>query len=411
MNASHRLTSGFTSLLLGTGLSLVGCAGSGHDVDKSFVVGGSDVDISSAPWQVGLYLGMDPMGPPGELSRTMSSRFNFSVEMSPRKLGRGADNLDWFQICGGSIIADQWILTAAHCVNGGDAAYAVTAGSGDLTCGDTLLMDPAAEPCDGSQFARVDKVILAEGADAALLHLDRTLDLTTDTAKAIRLASADEVVTGMAAASTGWGMATEDVGFKIFFPMQLRGAGLELGETTDLADTIETEVVGLAAAGPVDVNGTTYQPGDSCFGDSGGPLVVAGADGKPVLAGIVSWGPDGCGVLGVYAGTASLADWVAETMAAPIIDPTVEPTCSGPVAHSAVATMPWCRGNELCVYISDDVPGHGGFHYLGRVRAGDVVKVHGTSLIGSHYDLVTYENPTTGKSICGYAANYFLEGI
>ncbi|VDI26252.1 Hypothetical predicted protein [Mytilus galloprovincialis] len=52
---------------------------------SSKIVGGSDADISEYPWQVSLQL---------------------------RNSG------SWYHICGGSIINNKWVVTAAHCVDG-----------------------------------------------------------------------------------------------------------------------------------------------------------------------------------------------------------------------------------------------------------------------------------------------------
>lgn len=59
---------------------------------------------------------------------------------------------------------------------------------------------------------------------------------------------------------------------------------------------------------------------DSCQGDSGGPLFTKGADGKPILLDVVSWGSGGklgCGspdTPGVYARVANFTNWVSGVM-------------------------------------------------------------------------------------------------
>ena len=54
------------------------------------IVGGTEVDIKSAPWQVSLQW---------------------------KNSNRNNDNNDWQHICGGSIIGYKTVLTATHCVD------------------------------------------------------------------------------------------------------------------------------------------------------------------------------------------------------------------------------------------------------------------------------------------------------
>ena len=55
---------------------------------------------------------------------------------------------------------------------------------------------------------------------------------------------------------------------------------------------------------------------DSCQGDSGGPFTIMGADAKPILAGVISWG-NGCArpnLYGLYANVAFAYPWIMETI-------------------------------------------------------------------------------------------------
>jgi secreted trypsin-like serine protease len=57
---------------------------------------------------------------------------------------------------------------------------------------------------------------------------------------------------------------------------------------------------------------------DSCQGDSGGPLARSGADGCPILVGLVSYGWPRCGengFPGVYTRVAAYAPWIRLTTA------------------------------------------------------------------------------------------------
>ncbi|MEM6531976.1 MAG: trypsin-like serine protease [Myxococcota bacterium] len=247
------------------------------------IVGGTDADIRDFPWQVSL----------------QASGFG--------------------HFCGGSIVHENWVLTAAHCVGGG--GFSVRAGvtnSGD----------------NEGQDRSVDLVIVhpeyngntVDGRDIALLRVAQPFDLTAANVTAIAPVTALQASAGLTAPDivstvTGWGTLSEGGSLS---PVLQRVAV----PIVSLADTSEAYGIDISsdqiAAGILGVGGK-----DACQGDSGGPLVVRDEDGMFALAGIVSWG-NGCArpeFPGLYARVSSFEGWISET--APEIfggDPLPPPT-------------------------------------------------------------------------------------
>lgn len=233
----------------------------GVDTVEGRIVGGVDSDISVTPWQVAV---MDK---------------------------------SWFQYCGGSIINESWILTAAHCeVAVGDK---VGAGHSKLT-----TMRTAGQIRTVAQAITFPGYVTSEqGKDVMLVKLNAPLDLSGPNAKAIALATeadASAFAAGAVATVSGWGTLKSNGAS----PNQLQRVDVDISTTTQVRSaygTLTADQLGAARAGK-----------DSCQGDSGGPLFVR-KNGTPLLAGVVSWG-EGCAVAGkpgMYARVASFASWIS----------------------------------------------------------------------------------------------------
>jgi secreted trypsin-like serine protease len=185
--------------------------------------------------------------------------------------------------CTGSVVAPQWIVTAAHCAFGNPGE---PPDSMDAILGVTDYTDP------NRQVVAVDRFVPnpsydaeSAGNDVALLHLGQATS-----APPMRLATTDESTAGRYVSTpavpnaAGWG-AIDEAGTE--FTTLLQQAYLEIGS----AARCDALVSGFDAATQT-CAGTTGRAG-ACFGDSGGPLVEFDAvTHQPVLWGVTSSRPE-----------------------------------------------------------------------------------------------------------------------
>lgn len=283
------------------------------------IVGGQTVSISEYPYQI-------------SLQTTSGSHF-----------------------CGGSIIDDEWIVTANHCVDG------QSAGNMRIRAGSTAKNS-------GGQIRSVAQIIMypgyvttSQGKDIALLRLSTPLDLTDANVSAIQWVRSSDAAAGLTDAgvntvTSGWGTLSSGGSS----PTNLQAVDVPIVSNAD-ADAAYPENItsDQLAAGLLGVGGK-----DACQGDSGGPLVVKNSAGTGVLlAGVTSWGY-GCADAqypGMYARVSSFDSWLASYVAYP------STTAAVPSLFDAVGSYCASQGTN----VSDE--------YISRVRLNSIDNTTGAN--------------------------------
>lgn len=231
------------------------------------------------------------------------------------------------QYCGGALVDDQHVVTAAHCLRLGESVTAA-APSLRVVVG-TRTLDRSSMGRGETAARRVSEVFVHPGFgenegegfrnDVAVLRLAQPVAGATP----LRLVQPDEdAIWGdglgaRVARLAGWGdtdpLERGDLSNR--FPVDLRSAFVPIHHDAHCSSSIGGGY-GTTFERATNLCAGTLQVGsrlgvDACQGDSGGPLVADAADGTPRLVGITSWG-EGCAqrTFGAYSRVASLRSWI-----------------------------------------------------------------------------------------------------